>query len=310
MRILIAEDDTLSRMILEATVTKLGHEFVSTSDGAAAWQAFSNSNNIDVIISDRSMPIMDGLELCRRVRSTPRDTYTYFIFVTSSNDNQRITDANEAGADDYLVKPLDPEQLSVRLVVAQRITQLYGRLAVQQYQLERLNRQLFDQAHIDPLTQLGSRLKLREDLDQIAAQANNRTHCFCAFMCDIDDFKLYNDTYGHLAGDKVLESVAAALINEQALEDHAYRFGGEEFLLITRGTSFQSCILSAERYRKRVEDLAIPHEGAAKKILTISVGVARWHQGEETVSAWLKAADLALYRAKRLGRNQVQPRAE
>jgi two-component system cell cycle response regulator len=309
MRILIAEDDTLSRMILEATVAKLGHEFVSTSNGQAAWQAFSSSN-VDVIISDRSMPIMDGLELCRRVRATPCDTYTYFIFVTSSNDSERVTDANEAGADDYLVKPLDPEQLSVRLVVAQRITQLYGRLAVQQYQLERLNRQLFEQAHIDPLTQLGSRLKLREDLDQIATQVNSSTGYFCAFMCDIDDFKLYNDTYGHMAGDKVLESVAGALKSEQGSDDHAYRFGGEEFLLITRGTSFHACSLSAERYRQRVEDLAIPHEATVKKIVTISVGVACWHQREETVSAWLKAADLALYQAKRLGRNQVQPRAE
>jgi two-component system chemotaxis response regulator CheY len=309
MRILIAEDDTLSRMIVEATIAQLGHEFISTSNGEAAWQAFSKSN-VDVIISDRSMPIMDGLELCRRVRATPRDTYTYFIFVTSSNDSQRVTDAHQAGADDYLVKPLDPEQLSIRLVVAQRITELYGRLAAQQIQLEKLNRQLFDQAHIDALTKLGSRLKLREDLDKIATQANRSNDCFCAFMCDIDDFKLYNDTYGHLAGDKVLESVAGALISEKTPEDHAYRFGGEEFLLITRGASFPSCSLAAERYRKRVEDLAIPHEGSSKKIVTVSVGIACWQQHEETVSAWLKAADLALYQAKRLGRNQVQPRAK
>ena len=170
MRILIAEDDGVSRMIVEAAVAQLGYEFVSAADGEGAWEAFQSAD-VDVVISDRSMPGMDGLELCRRVRSMPGARYTYFIFVTSSADVRRAMDAKEAGADDYLIKPLDPDQLAMRLVVAERITRLYGRLAAQQSELELLNRRLFDQARTDPLTRLGSRLKLREDLDVLAARA-------------------------------------------------------------------------------------------------------------------------------------------
>jgi two-component system, cell cycle response regulator len=309
MRILIAEDDAVSRMIVEAAVAQLGYDFVSTTDGEAAWEAFPSAD-VDVVISDRSMPGMDGLELCRRIRSTSRAKYTYFIFVTSSGDMRRAMDANEAGADDYLIKPLDPDQLAIRLVVAERITRLYGRLAAQQSELELLNRRLFDQARVDPLTQLGTRLKLREDLDLLSARADGCSVSYCALMCDVDHFKLYNDTYGHLAGDKVLESVSDILIRGLRPGDRGYRFGGEEFLLILKATSFQSGCLSAERYRSAIEDLNIPHTASAENFVTVSLGVAQWRQGDETVSAWLKEADTALYRAKHLGRNRVHPEAE
>src|SRR3984885_15032312 len=309
MRILIAEDDAASRMIVEATVAQLGYDFVSTTDGEAAWHAFPSAD-VDVVISDRSMPGMDGLELCRRIRSTPRAKYTYFIFVTSSGDVRRAMDANEAGADDYLIKPLDPDQLAIRLVVAERITRLYGRLAAQQSELELLNRRLFDQARVDPLTQLGTRLKLREDLDLLSARADGCSVSYCALMCDVDHFKLYNDTYGHLAGDKVLESVSDILIRGLRPGDRGYRFGGEEFLLILEATSFQSGWQSAERYRSAIEDLNIPHKASVKKIVTVSLGVALWRQEDETVNAWLREADTALYRAKHLGRNRVHPEAE
>jgi two-component system, cell cycle response regulator len=309
MRILIAEDDAVSRMIVEAAVAQLGYDFVSTTDGEAAWEAFPSAD-VDVVISDRSMPGMDGLELCRRIRSTSRAKYTYFIFVTSSGDMRRAMDANEAGADDYLIKPLDPDQLAIRLVVAERITRLYGRLAAQQSELELLNRRLFDQARVDPLTQLGTRLKLREDLDLLSARADGCSVSYCALMCDVDHFKLYNDTYGHLAGDKVLESVSDILIRGLRPGDRGYRFGGEEFLLILEATSFQSGWQSAERYRSAIEDLNIPHKASVKKIVTVSLGVALWRQEDETVNAWLREADTALYRAKHLGRNRVHPEAE
>jgi two-component system cell cycle response regulator len=306
MRILIAEDDAVSRTIVEAAVARLGHDFISTSDGEAAWQAFQSAE-ADVIISDRSMPGIDGLELCRRVRSSSSNKYTYFIFVTSSGDKRRALDANEAGADDYLVKPLDPDQLAIRLVVAERITRLYGRLAAQQSELKVLNHRLFDQARLDPLTKLGNRLKLREDLDLLSARNGGRTEFYCALMCDVDHFKSYNDTYGHFAGDKVLESVAGALMNCLRQGDHGYRFGGEEFLLILEAASFPLGCLLAERSLRAIEDLNISHQGGVEKVVTISVGVAQWRQGDDTVSEWLKEADTALYRAKTLGRNRVYP---
>ena len=307
MRILIADDDTASRMIVEAMLEQLGHDVVSTTNGQEAWEAFQKAD-VDVIISDCSMPVMDGLELCRRVRSRPNnDRYTYFIFVTSFGDKHLVLGANEAGADDYLIKPLDTDQLATRLVVAERISRLHERLAAQRSQLELLNLRLFDQARIDPLTRLHNRLKLREDLDELAARATGHFGPYCALMFDVDHFKAYNDTYGHFAGDKVLTNVARVLLRNCRQSDHGYRFGGEEFLLILEGTSLQEGCLVAELCRNAILALKIPHEAGVGHMVTISIGVTEWQQGAETVNAWLKEADSALYRAKSLGRNRVYP---
>jgi two-component system, cell cycle response regulator len=305
MRILIAEDDKTSRLILEAAITQLGHEFVSSEDGQEAWRLFQETK-VDAVISDRSMPLMDGLELCRRIRAAPMAGYPYFIFLTSFNDRARIMDGMNAGADDYLVKPLDPEELSARLVVAARIADLYRRLAAQQSELELLNRKLFAQARIDPLTQLGSRRKLAEDLELLSARAERYSERYCAVMCDVDHFKLFNDTYGHLAGDEVLRSVARALANGVRAGDQAYRYGGEEFLLVLPAQSIEGGRRSAERLRAAVEALNIPHSASPSKRITVSMGVAMLAGGEgKSAAAWVEQADAALYRAKELGRNRV-----
>src|SRR5277367_6236994 len=144
MRILIAEDDEASRMILEAAVRQLGHERVSANDGAEAWRLFQ-LGRVDAVITDRSMPVMDGFELCRRIRALPGSEYPYFIFLTSFSDKVGIRDGMKVGADDYLGKPLDFDELATRLTVAARITDLYRRLEAQQSQLEALNQQLFAQ---------------------------------------------------------------------------------------------------------------------------------------------------------------------
>lgn len=308
MRILIAEDDAVSRLIIEAKVADLGHEFVSTTDGEEAWRVFQEGG-VDVVISDRSMPNVDGLELCRRVRSWPGgNRYIYFIFVTASSDRRRIHDANDAGADDYLLKPLDTDQLATRLVVAERIASLHERLAAQQSKLERLNRRLFDQARIDPLTGLYNRLKLREDLDLLAACTAPAP--LCALMIDIDNFKSYNDTYGHFAGDEILTRVADALTKNLRQGDRRYRFGGEEFLVILERTSLPQGCVAAELCRNAVEKLKIPHAAGIQSFVTVSIGVATWRQRDETINAWLKEADAALYEAKSLGRNRVHPAPE
>jgi two-component system, cell cycle response regulator len=307
MKVLIAEDDNMSRLIVEAAVAQLQHEYCSASDGLEAWKLFE-VGGIDVVISDRSMPGIDGLELCRRVRAQPGDKYTYFIFVTSSGDSRGIAEGNLAGADDYLVKPLDPDRLANRLVVAGRITGLYRRLAEQQSQLAILNRQLFDQARLDSLTRLGNRLKLREDLESLSISCDGKTTTIrCALMCDVDFFKSYNDTYGHFEGDRVLESVANVLMREVGRDGHGYRFGGEEFLLILGDVALEDAVAMAEKVRASIERLRIPHSSGASGVVTVSVGVSQWDQRRQTVSEWLKATDVALYQAKALGRNQAYP---
>ena len=121
MKVLIAEDDAVSRKILKKTVENFGHECLAASDGAEAWDLFQNTPNIEVVVSDWMMPNMDGLEFCRRVRSIDRPGYTYFVFLTALTGQEHLLEGMRAGADEYLTKPLDREQLQGRLVAASRI---------------------------------------------------------------------------------------------------------------------------------------------------------------------------------------------
>jgi two-component system chemotaxis response regulator CheY len=306
MRILVAEDDTATRLVLEAAVTSLGHDCVVAASGEEAWRLFETVD-VEAVISDRMMPGMDGVELCRRIRACGRDTYTYFIFLTAFDKKADVLSGMEAGADDYLVKPLDIDDLKMRLFVASRVTSLHRQLSQQSAQLERLNRQLFDQSRTDPLTQLGSRLRLSEDLENIYARADRYGHICCAVMCDIDFFKAYNDSKGHLAGDEVLKAVSRALMNTARSGDQVYRYGGEEFLILLPEQSLDDGLVAAERYRQAIEQLAIPHDSCPPdNIVTISAGVASLSHSEgKSVEAWLNEADAALYGAKQLGRNRV-----
>lgn len=305
MRILIAEDDGASRLILEAALARLGHEVAAAAEGARAWEMF-RQRPFEVVISDRSMPGLDGVELCRRVRADDSRPYAYFMFLTAATDKGRIVEGMEAGADDYLLKPFDPDQLAARLIAAERVTSLYRALDERQRELEILNRRLHDQARIDPLTGLATRLRLREDLDLIESGADAGHATYCATMCDVDFFKSYNDRYGHLAGDEVLATVAAAIRRGLRHGASAYRIGGEEFLLIEPGATVEQGRQSAERHRTAVEAQGIPHEESPFGAVTISSGVVAFRAGAGIpVNAWLKAADEALYRAKTSGRNRV-----
>jgi two-component system cell cycle response regulator len=305
VRILIAEDDATSRLILEAALAAFGHEVVAATDGEQAWQMFQ-SEKVEAIISDREMPGLNGVDLCRRIRESDGGKYIYFIFLTSVNDKVGAAEGIRAGADDYLMKPLNRHELEARLMVASRITELYRELANQQVELERLNSQLFRQARIDGLTQVGNRLKMREDLNVLVARVAKQGESFCAVMCDVDHFKLYNDEYGHLQGDEVLKKVASTLLQGCRPNDEVYRYGGEEFLLVMPEQSIEAACAAADRHRARIEQLAIPNIGSPGTIVTISAGVASINPSSgPSIKEWLESADGALYRAKQLGRNRV-----
>src|SRR6202011_3273176 len=274
MRILVAKNDAASCLVLEAAVTSLGHDCVVATNGEEAWRLFKTVD-VDAVISDRMMPGMDGVELCRRIPASERDTYTYFIFLTAFDKKADVLSGMEAGADDYLLKPLDIDDLKMRLLVASRVTSLHRQLSRQSAQLERLNRQLFDQSRTDALTQLGSRLRLSEDLENIYARVDRYGHTCCAVMCDIDFFKAYNDSKGHLAGDEVLKAVSRALMNTARSGDQVYRYGGEEFLILLPEQSLDDGLVAAERYRQEIEQLAIPHDSRPPDhIVTIRPGGA------------------------------------
>ena len=307
MKILIAEDDEISRMILQRAVQKFGHECLAAEDGEKALKIHRENPDVDVIISDWMMPGMDGLALCRRVREEKRDGYTFFIFLTALGGKEHLLEGMQAGADDYLAKPLDREQLQVRLIAASRVTSLHRQLNEKNAELGRLNEELFAMSRRDPLTRLGNRLRLREDLETLSAQAERYGHGYCAILCDIDHFKLYNDYYGHLAGDDVLKAVAEVVAWSVRKGDTVYRYGGEEFLAILPEQSLESAAQAAERLRREVEELEIPHKARpTPNVVTISLGLAILRPGEKkSTDELLKQADDALYEAKNAGRNRL-----
>lgn len=319
MQILIAEDDDLSRLILQATLENLGHRCLVAADGLQAWELFE-AHGADVVISDWLMPGMNGLELCQRVRgrnatlegqtdpSAEIRNYTYFIFLTALDDPTHLVAGIDSGADDYLAKPLNTHELVVRLKVATRITSLHQRMTQQAAELARLNQALYEQARKDSLTGLHNRLQLVEDLEVIMGRRSRYGEIYNAILVDIDNFKPYNDTYGHQPGDDALRITAQTLLTNIRKEDRLYRYGGEEFLIILPHQTSETTYLVAEKLRQMVLALQIPHSGNPPTYtLTVSAGIAELPPGPGyNEDDWIKAADRALYQAKQAGRNCVR----
>jgi diguanylate cyclase (GGDEF)-like protein len=306
MNILIADDDPTSRLIAQTALRNLGHECHTVSDGIQAWDAF-RSRRPDVVISDWMMPGLTGLQLCRNIRGYAPGSYTYIIVVTSQGGRDEILEGMNAGADDYLIKPLDSDDLQARLIAAARVTALHLELAAQRTQLEGFNQELSVIARRDPLTGLRNRRALEEDLDLLEARVTRYGHRYCMALIDVDLFKSYNDTYGHPAGDRILQTVAVQLENYARGGDAVYRYGGEEFLCIFPEQSLANGTLAVQRMRIGLEQLAIPHSGNPVGVLTISAGMAMLDPGHtKAANDVLKEADDALYRAKRCGRNRVE----
>jgi diguanylate cyclase (GGDEF)-like protein len=289
MHILIADDDPGTRLIVAAAVERLGHECTVADDGAEAWRRFAETAP-DVVITDWEMPGMDGTELTRRIRSQDAVPYPYVIILTARADQDHALHAMEAGADDLVFKPLAREALERMLVGAARVTALH--------------RRMHRDARQDALTGLGNRHRLAEDLAAMQARAQRYGHRWCVALADIDHFKGYNDGTGHLAGDELLRRIGAALSATVRGGDTVYRYGGEEFLVLLPEQTLETAALAAERLRRVVEDLAVPHpDGGA---VTVSVGVAGPAEGAESADELVAQADAALYAAKARGRNRIE----
>jgi two-component system, cell cycle response regulator len=306
MRILVADDDPTSRLIVQTALRSLGHDPQIVTDGAQAWEAFQQ-HQPEVVISDWMMPGLTGLELCRNVRDNDVGGYVYFIMVSAQGLVDEVIEGMTAGADDYLVKPLDPDDLQARLIAASRVTSLHRQLAAQRGELQSLNHDLADIARRDALTGLGNRRALQEDLELLEARVARYGHRYCMALIDVDHFKSYNDAYGHQAGDDVLHAVAGQLQARARTGDALYRYGGEEFLCIFPEQSLASGTHAVERMRVAISRLAIPHDDNPRGVLTVSAGLAMLDpQQTRAAGAVLKEADVALYRAKQLGRNRVE----
>jgi diguanylate cyclase (GGDEF)-like protein len=305
VRALAVDDSAAYRRLLEKSVTSLGHDCVAVEDGTRAWQVFQDGG-IDVVISNWVMPGIEGDELCRKIRESDRP-YAYFILFSAREGKRSVMRGMEAGADDYLAKPLDEDELEACLVAAERVTSLYRKLGEQQGELERLNSGLYEQSRQDALTQVGNRLRMQEDLETTEGNVERYGQGYAVALCDIDHFKAYNDRQGHQAGDEVLRAVAEALRQTCRKGDAVYRYGGEELLVLLPGQSLELAAAAAERMRRAVEALGIPQPLAKpSSAVTISVGVAVRDAAEGgSIEKALSNADQALYRAKASGRNRV-----
>jgi len=308
VKILIADDSPTARTVVQRAIQRIGHDCLVAIDGAEAWEMFQQAN-VDAVISDWLMPRLDGLQLCHKVRTAPDRPYTYFILLTAVSDKKHVLQAMQSGVDDYLVKPLDHDDLQARLINAERIRALHLKLAKHQRELERLNGLLHDEARTDPLTRLGNRRRMREDLEVLNARAKRYSHSYSLGMIDIDRFKQYNDACGHLAGDDVLRAVAGTIARQCRSGDTAYRYGGEEFVVVLPEQTPATARVLLERIREGIEALHIVHPtNPPSGILTVSAGVAALNGAASEASAEppIAEADEALYQAKQLGRNRVE----
>lgn len=308
MQILIADDDPTSRLLLRAIVSRLGHDCLVAEEGSSAWDLLS-SGGIDVLLTDWMMPGLDGPELCRRVREQPGDSYVYIVLTTGLNHPEHILEGMGSGADDYLIKPVDSFAVQTRLVAAERVTELHSKLARTQAELERANLELLEQSRTDGLTGLGNRRRMEEDIARTHARALRVGRSYGVALFDIDYFKSYNDHYGHIAGDEALRRVATCIDLVVRAGECAYRYGGEEFLLLIPDCEpADSVLVTSERIRRALAEAEIPHapRPSAPPLLTMSGGVSCWVAGSPlTALDVIEQADEALFEAKSAGRNRI-----
>lgn len=296
MQILIAEDDFTSRTILSAIVSKWGHAPIVVEDGSAAWHIMQKIDAPNLAILDWEMPGMDGLEVCRKIRRQQTTNPPYIIILTAKDDKADIVKGLDAGANDYISKPYDNEELFARIRVGQRMVEL-------QTELLAAKDALAHEARHDSLTKVLNRGAILHGLEKELGRAQRNKSSLSIGLFDIDFFKKVNDTHGHQAGDEVLCGFVKTL--QQALRGHDLlgRYGGEEFLVVAPDSTGSIEEGLYERLRALVAD-SRTETRAGSLAITVSVGVAGFDR-TATVETMLAAADAALYRAKDQGRNQV-----
>ncbi|MGE0680444.1 MAG: diguanylate cyclase [Candidatus Binatia bacterium] len=297
MKVLIAEDEPISRRRLISLLDKWGYEVIETCDGAAAWEALQENDGPRIAIFDWQMPKIDGLQLCREVRRVSTEPYLYILLLTSRNQKEDSIAGWEAGVDDYITKPWDAHELRVHLQAAERIIKLQDQLIV----ARETQRQL---ATYDALTSVFNRRAILDTLQRELAHSMRGGPPVGVIMVDLDHFKKINDVHGHLLGDLVLCEAAHRMKNALRPYDVLGRYGGEEFLVVAPGCAAQETAKVAERLRERLEGLPLTLRDKSIRI-TGSFGAASSKDVAEDVDAVVWAADAALYRAKREGRNRV-----
>jgi two-component system, cell cycle response regulator len=298
-KILIAEDEAVSRRILEEFLSRAGYQFTSVTNGNDAWRILNEEAAPRLAILDWMMPGLKGVEVCVKVRARTDKPYVYVLLLSSRTERKDILEGLQAGADDYLTKPFDAEELQARLFVGERILKLQDELISGRDALQ------FQATH-DLLTGLVNRGEILNQVQRELARSERTEKSAGVIMCDIDHFKQVNDNYGHLAGDAILRGAALRVKSLLRPYDSVGRYGGEEFVVLAPMTDVIGTMRVAERIRSGIE--ATKFETPAGELqMTMSLGVAiREDRQTPDTEAMLQAADAALYRAKAAGRNRVE----
>ena len=291
MKILIADDDEITRVTLKALLSARGYDVVTAQDGMQAYDLLRRDDAPVLAILDWMMPGLEGIEVCRKLRESGKPSYTYIIMLSSRGEKHDFAAGMQAGADDYLVKPCDIDELHLRVRAGERIVTLQERLRTD--------------ARMDALTGVLNRGAVIEILSREIAHAARDDAPLSVILADLDGFKQVNDTHGHPVGDAVLRHVAGLLGAPLRAYDVLGRYGGEEFLLVLPGCGTAGALELAERVRHSVADAPVS-TSAGPVSMTVSLGVASRQPATMRSEDLILAADEALYCAKRGGRNRVE----
>ena len=291
MRILIADDDPTTLLLLESALKDWGYEVVSVRDGNAAWDILRSVDSPPLALLDWMMPGLSGIELCRKVRHESESPFTYLVLLTGKTRTHDVVQGMESGADDYLSKPFEEQELKVRLRAGKRIVDLHEALRIH--------------ATRDALTGTWNRRMILEILGRECARAARESTAVGVIMADIDHFKRINDTLGHLGGDAALNALSRRISVSLRPFDSVGRYGGEEFLLVLPGCDLTATLNAAERIRHVIADAGVVTPMGIIPV-TVSFGAAAGQGRDLEADALIRSADDALYRAKQGGRNRVE----
>jgi diguanylate cyclase (GGDEF)-like protein len=299
MKILIADDEAMSRRLLQKTMERAGYQVTAVENGRLAADELCKPDGPKLALLDWMMPELDGPGVCREVRKRKEHSYVYMVLLTSKEKKEDIVAGLKSGADDYLTKPFDAEELKARLRTGMRILDLEDRL------VEAREEMRFQATH-DALTSLWNRGMIMDLLGRELARTKREGKSAAILLGDLDHFKKVNDTYGHLAGDEVLKETARRLLSSVRSYDFVGRWGGEEFLVVLNNCDPAFSLVRAEEIRKKIARNPVQTSGAPIPV-TMSLGlVVSQEWPPSPVEQLVHQADEALYAAKAAGRNCVR----
>ena len=292
--VLIVDDEPMSRMLLESILESVFT--CATVESGEEAISYCEANLPDLVLLDMNMPDIDGLDVCTALKASPETNHIPVIFVTSTMDIESENACWEVGASDFVMKPVNASTLTHRIK-----THLQNKLRTEFLEMMTFH---------DQLTGLYNRMYLTKEIPLLIKQVARDKGTVGAIMIDIDYFKLFNDTYGHLEGDICLQKVAQIISDTvKRPKDAVIRFGGEEFLVVLPYIDHQGTKLVADQLVEAVADARIPHGKGIENRVSISAGFAVWKATdvvEDDVAALIEDADVSLFEAKELGRNQAK----